>query len=162
MASQCFLQERNFNTFSFRKVSSFHCLAGCFFPKWNWTTSCSRGILRLPQDLEVLEEHSLQVGCTQSGQIFYILRSRTVSATNPSGFTHSQLLCTTRSQYWLGFAHIYEIESAFGLYFFPIYNLACHFVSHLLDSTVCLHKELDVKQIWSIQMVFSEPMQRSV
>lgn len=36
-----------------------------------------------------------------SGQIFDILRNRTVSATNPSGFTHSQLWCTTHSQLWV-------------------------------------------------------------
>lgn len=34
MAPQSFLQEENFNTFSFKKISSFHCLDGCgvFFP----------------------------------------------------------------------------------------------------------------------------------
>lgn len=41
-----------------------------------------------------------------------------------------------------------------GSIFFPIYSLVCHFASHLLDGTVCLHKELDVKQIWSIGMLF--------
>ena len=115
------------------------------------------GILRLPQDLELLEEHPSGVGCTQSGQIFDIIRSQTASATNPSGFT--QLLYTTHSWHLLGFARIYEIESAFGLYLFQIYSLTCHFASRLLDSTACLHKELDVKQIRSIEIVFSEPMQ---
>lgn len=96
----------------------------------------------MPQDLELLEEHPWGVGCTHSGQIFNILRNRTVSATNPSGFTHSQLWCTTHSWQSLSFAHIYETESAFGLYFHPIYSPAFPFLSPLPHCL--LHKELDV------------------